>query len=52
MDREELAVILDTLIKQAERTLQFLEHEVDDRIQARIRVMTTTIKDLQNEAGL
>jgi hypothetical protein len=52
MDREEVAVILDTLIKQAERALQVLEEETDDRIQARVRVMTTTITDLQNEAGL
>lgn len=52
MDRNELAVILDTLIKQAERTLHLLDEEPEDRIQARVRVMTITVHDLCNEADV
>lgn len=52
MDRDELAVILDTLIKQAERTLHLLDEESEDRTQARVRVMTITMHDLCNEADV
>lgn len=52
MDREELAVILDTLARQAERTLQLLDEEPMETTQARIRVMNLTMRDLQDEAGL
>jgi two-component sensor histidine kinase len=52
MDREELAIILDTLARQAQRTLQQLDEEPTETTQARIRVMMLTMRDLQNEAGL
>lgn len=52
MDRNELAVMLDTLIKQAERTLHLLDEESEDRTQARVRVMTITMHDLCNEADV
>lgn len=52
MDREELAIILDTLARQAQRALQQLDEEPIETTQARIRVMMLTMRDLQNEAGL
>lgn len=52
MNTEELTIILETLVRQAQRAVNQLGEEPEETTAARIRVMTTTLKDARSEMGL